>query len=129
MRRVVPLAILCLAIASAYCAVPLRGGPSTEEVARADCGPRPDEADCEQAIKNWMNERLKDPYSAHLEFLSGPERGWWGNTGALLTPRVINYGWCIKARINAKNSLGGYIGWKPYHFYFRDGELQFVATR
>ena len=31
----------------------------------------------------------------------------------------IFYGWLVKATINAKNSYGGYIGFKTYTFLFR----------
>ena len=106
------------------CAVPFQGGPNSEDMARAYFGPAPE--DPEASILDWMHETLKDPFSANLEILAPPEKSWWGNPGGLLYARDIHYCWMVKARINAKNSFGGYIGWKPYNFFFRDGKIEFV---
>ena len=116
--------IICLSFAA--CAVPFRGGPSQEDMARADFGPPPE--DPEETILAWMNENLKDPISAKLEILALAEKSWWGYTGALLQPRDIHYSWLVKARIMAKNSFGAYEGWKPYNFFFRDGKIVFTQT-
>ena len=86
----------------------------------------PPPIDYEKQIQKWMNDNLKDPFSAKMEELSQPEKTWWGNLGALLTPREINFGWRVTAKINANYSYGAYIGWKKYFFYFRDGEIKYT---
>lgn len=114
--------MLCMTFAA--CAMSFRGGPGAEDMARANFGPAPENP--EESILTWMNDTLKDPFSAQLEILAPPEKSWWGNLGSLLYPRDIHYCWLIKSRINAKNSFGGYIGWKRYNFFFRDGKIEFV---
>ena len=126
MQSRIVICVLALLIIIQSCAVPFRGGPSQEEMARADFGPAPD--DVEKTILAWMEEVLYDPISAKMEILSPPEKSWWGNTGALMVPREIHYCWLVKTRILAKNKMGGYIGWKPYHFYFRDGKIEYYQT-
>lgn len=116
------VAVLCMGLAA--CAVPFQGGPKPEDMARADFGPAPENP--QPAILAWMNDTLKDPFSANLEILGPPEKSWWGNPGGLLYARDIHYCWMVKTRINAKNSFGGYIGWKFYNFFFRDGKIDFV---
>ena len=116
--------IMFVVLMTAGCAIPFRGGPSQEDLAKADYGPPP--TDYEKQIQKWMNDNLKDPFSAKMEEMSLPEKSWWGNLGALLTPREINYGWRVTAKINAKNSFGAYIGWKKYYFYFRGGEIRYT---
>lgn len=114
----------CLLLAS--CAVPFRGGPSQEDMARADFGPPPENA--EELILGWMEDNLNDPMSAKMEIASPPEKSWWGYKGALLQPRDIHYCWLVKTKIMAKNKFGAYIGWKPYNFFIRDGKVEYYQT-
>ena len=116
--------VVFMVLMIAGCAVPFRGGPSKVELEAADCGPKPIEY--EKAIMKWINDNLKDPFSAKTEEISLPEKSWWGTTGALLQSRNINYGWMVSAKINAKNSWGAYVGWKKYYFYFRGEEIKYT---
>jgi len=34
-----------------------------------------------------------------------------------------DYGWTVRATINAKNSRGRYVGFKPYTFLFRGEKI------
>jgi len=115
------LVMLCLVLAG--CSISSRPGPSQEDMDRADFGPPP--RDIDKTILAWMDEHLYDPISAIMEILSPPEKSWWGNTGTLMVPREIHYCWIVKTRIIAKNKMGGYIGWKSYHFYIRDGKIEY----
>ena len=124
MKRILVGFAVCLCFIAISCAVPFRGGPSQEELDAADCGPIP--VDFEATIKTWMSKNLKDPFSAQIDEIGKPAKGWWGNTGALLVSRDINFGWCVSAKINAKNSYGGYVGWRRYDFYFRNGEIKYT---
>lgn len=119
------LGIFSMALFVAGCAVPFRGGPNVEEMAAADFGPPP--VDYEKIILAWMSDNLKDPFSAVLKDISEPGKSWWGNTGGLAVPRQINYSWLVTAKINGKNSMGAYVGFKVYHFYFRDGKIQYAS--
>jgi hypothetical protein len=117
------LALGSLIILLAGCAAPFQGGPSKEEFEKADFGPPP--ARPEDAIRTYMKEVLKDPFSAQYEFAS-PEKAWFGKEGGLLVSRDIQYGWRVIARVNAKNSFGGYVGWQTWIFTFRNGQLMQV---
>jgi hypothetical protein len=85
--------------------------PSKEEIATADYGSFP--VDHEGVIRGHMARVLKDPYSAQYEFLNTPSQGYWGRT----------FGYRVCARVNAKNSFGGYTGGKLYYFLLRDGRV------
>lgn len=117
--------IAVLGLFATGCAVPYGGGPSTEEFNKADFGSPPQ--NYEQAIKNHMSNCLKDPFSAQYQF-GQPEKAWYGKTGGLLVSRDVRYGWGVLTRVNAKNSFGGYVGWRNYAFYFRDSKLDWVIT-
>ncbi len=123
-KRLLCGVVVCFALAA--CAVPFQGGPSQEEMARADFGTPPEEA--EKIILAWMDNNLFDPMSARMEILSPPEKSWWGNEGGLMYARDIHYCWLVKTRIMAKNRMGGYIGWKPYNFFIRNGKVEYSQT-
>jgi hypothetical protein len=124
MKRVFIALAVCLCIIAAACAIPFRGGPNKEEMDAADFGLAP--TDYEVAIKKWMKDNLRDPLSAQIDEIGQPEKSWWGQLGGLAAARDIRYGWVVMAKINAKNAYGGYIGFKKYWFYFRDGEIKYT---
>jgi hypothetical protein len=123
-RIVLVVLVICLCAITWKCAVPFQGGPSKEEMDKADYGPVP--TDCETAIKKWMKDNSKDLSSAQLKNIGigQPEKSWWGQTGALLSQRVINYGWRVTVSVNVSDSE--YIRWKVYSFFFRDGEIKYT---
>lgn len=108
-----------LFIAVAGCAT-IGPPPTAEELATADFGPAPE--DYETQINAHFAEVLFDPFSARYEF-GKPQKAWWGNTGGMIYPRNIHYAWRVDVRVNAKNRMGGYTGWKRERFYFRDGKI------
>ena len=107
------------------CALPYQGGPSSEEFAQGDFGSQP--TNYEQTVREYMNNSLKDPFSAQYQF-GQPEKAWYGNPGGLLVSRDIRYGWGVLVRVNAKNSFGAYVGWRNYGFYFKNNRLDWVIT-
>lgn len=88
--------------------------PSPEEFANAYFGEFP--SNYEMLIKNHMESRLFDPYSAVYKF-HPPEKGWMNHWG------TIYYGWLVECDINAKNRYGAYVGYHTYSFLIRDGKL------
>ena len=118
-----PTLVLLFITLALGCAMPYQGGPSAQELANADYGEPP--TDYESKIKEYLNTNLFDPFTAHIE-IGQLEKSWWGNLGGLLATREIHYGWLVQTKVNAKNRIGGYVGWKIYCFYFRDGELKYV---
>lgn len=91
--------------------------PTPDEIATADYGGFP--SDYQQIIKDFMQTRLKDPYSAQYRFDREPHKSY---VSASTRERTI---FCYResVHINAKNSYGGYTGEHDYSFYIRDGEV------
>lgn len=113
--------LLCLVIAAALlagCATPM---PTPEQLASADCGPKPEAAIFQQAIKIWMQATLKDPDSALYRLFSDPVKGCVRD--APISGGKLHFGWLVYADVNAKNGFGGYVGYQSYYFFFRDGKI------
>jgi hypothetical protein len=110
-----------IVLGAAGCAL---SGPTAEQLAQADCGAAPG-ADYREQIRGWFHETLYDPFSAKYE-AGAPCRAWW-NAGAFV--RDFSYGWGVQVRVNAKNQMGGYTGWRGYIAYFKDGRLAVVQER
>jgi hypothetical protein len=107
------LVVSCLAILTG-CATPAK-----DVLASADYGPYP--TNYQEDLKNLIDKRLKDPYSAHYEFLE-PRKGWIG--GNLQTSVKTRYGWFVTVRVNARNGFGGYNGFEEYTFFYTDGRYR-----
>ena len=83
----------------------------------------------EEAIRQYFQEHLKDPDSVQYQEISKPEQGYTkGMTGNVLMRETRNYGWTVKATINAKNSGGSYVGLKSYTFLFRSEKILHVLA-
>lgn len=84
------------------------GGPAGEPLTLADAGPAP--RDALAAAKTALRDVLKDPESARVELIRPARpivlaRSMFSEGGA---------GWEICVSVNAKNSFGAYVGYKPY---------------
>jgi ketosteroid isomerase-like protein len=78
----------------------------------------------EEAIRQYFQEQLKDPYSVQYREITKPQKGYTtGVTGTVLMRETRDYGWTVKATINAKNSRGKYVGFKSYTFLFRGEKI------
>lgn len=82
--------------------------PAPEELARGDYGPWPHAY--QDVIKHHMQDALKDPTSAHYDFVRGPMRTWNTYAGAL------HFGYAVCAMINVKDSHGSYLGAHEHYF-------------
>lgn len=78
---------------------------------------------------------MKDPTSLQLRKIEPAERGWLTECVEPGIPpytgcqkRMFYFGHLVKAEINAKNSYGGYNGFKAYTFLFRGDSITKVAT-
>ncbi|HOT98780.1 MAG TPA: hypothetical protein PKZ83_16775 [bacterium] len=71
-------------------------------------------------IKESMELKLLDPQSALYKF-SEPRRIWYRSDEVL--EGKVNGGWGVATLINAKNTLGGYVGWNEFLFIFSGGDL------
>ena len=88
--------------------------PTQDELASADYGAYP--SDYKDIVQNYMETRLKDPMSAQYSFLNSP-RSAWNTFGGK------KFGYAVCARVNAKNSFGGYTGGKLNYFLIRNGSV------
>ena len=83
----------------------------------------------EEAIRQHFQEHLKDPDSVQYHEIGKPEQGYTkGITGNVLMRETRNYGWTVKATIDAKNSAGGYAGPKSYTFLFRGEKILHILA-
>lgn len=76
-------------------------------------------ANAEAKARDFIERTLRDPESARYRF--GTLTKAYGAYG------VWNYstpwsGYLLPVEVNAKNSFGGYVGFKPYVVFFHQGE-------
>lgn len=81
----------------------------------ADYGPAPSAAEAERAVRAYLTGYLRDPGSAQFMAWSAPTRYWFG------TRESSTYGYLICVSVNAKNALGGYVGFQREGFLLRSG--------
>jgi len=98
--------------------------PTPEQLASANYGPTPRLH--KEAIREYFNRTLKDPYSVVYQKISEPVKGW--TRDPLISGGAHHFGWLVDATINAKNAYGGYVGYKTYSFLLRDDTIIDVIT-
>jgi ketosteroid isomerase-like protein len=78
----------------------------------------------EETIRKYFLEHLKHPESVQFRQLTLPEQGYTTEiTGGLLMRETREYGWTVKATINAKDTRGSFVGFKTYTFLFRGEKI------
>lgn len=84
-----------------------------------DWGVQPNQAEAESKAVSLLEQRLKDPYTAHYrwEKIEGT-----ATVKDVVTRQAYN-GWLLVGYVNAKNSYGGYIGEREYKFLFNGNDL------
>jgi ketosteroid isomerase-like protein len=80
-------------------------------------------ADYEEAIRQYFQEHMKDPDAVQYQEITKPVKGYTTAVTGILMHETHNYGWTVKATINAKNSRGTYVGFKSYTFLFRGEKI------
>jgi len=91
-------------------------GPSSDEKISAYYGNIP--LNHESTIKNYMEDRLFDPFSAQYKNWRGPAKGFYGSNFMKTV-----YGWRVCTDINAKNRYGAYTGFETNQFIIRDDNV------
>jgi len=106
--------LLCIttAILLSACGI---GRPTAEQIAAADYGRVP--KDPQQTVMEFMKMVLVDSTSAQYDKWSNVSKGWFKNFSG------IYYGYKGCVYINAKNSLGGYRGFRPYLYIIKDDKI------
>lgn len=89
-------------------------------------------------IKTYLENSLKDPFSAQYKDFSLPIKGSYQKSDIIQSPTLVNvngyvqvtniHGWQVVVEVNAKNSYGAYVGWKTYTFIFRDEKIIYVRS-
>jgi hypothetical protein len=116
MNRLFKFAAILLLIYPCACAT----APSQSNLKNANYGREISQGEAESLVREFMTDWLKDPASAQYQWDS-VYKGCL--TGPIFSSNRYNYGYIVNAKINAKNSYGGYIGFTPYSFLVRDGEI------
>ncbi len=122
MGKAIPRIVLAVGFAfvSLGCA---SGPPTAEELAAADYGLPISDEEAQRDAERWLSRQLKDPMSAQYQW-GKVYKGWIRH--AIIYGGRVEYGYRLDASVNAKNSFGGYTGFKAYQFLFRDRVLQTV---
>ena len=98
--------------------------PTAQEIATVGGYGAPLTIDWQAAVKTWFFNNLKDPLSAQCVF-SKPFPGYV-HTAPIEGAKLL-LGYKVVVKVNAKNSFGGYIGFRPYLFLFRDNQIIFAV--
>jgi hypothetical protein len=114
--------IACLVVAGCVTA-PI--APTAAQYQTADFGACP--VAYQDAIHRYFDDTLKDPNSVQYREVTAPETGSM-QSRSLAAGNKITYGWLVKATINAKNTYGGYVGFRTYSFLFRGEQIVDTIT-
>lgn len=99
-----------------------QAAPSPARVAATKYGEMP--IDYKAAIRKYFSEHLKYPDTIQYREVTKPEQGYtMAVTGTFLMRETREYGWTVKATINATNSNNRYVGFKTYTFLFRGEKI------
>jgi len=90
------------------------------EYAKYDFGKYP--KNYKKIAKNWVNDTLKDPFSAKYRFKSKPVKGYTRKAPISGGDPDI-FGYIVYVEVNAKNSFGAYVGWKEYTLLIKNGNV------
>jgi len=113
MRLFIPIAAVLI---MAGCAPP----KMTWEQKESECGPVPSMSQAESAVDAWVQRSgLKDPSSAMVRDIQIGQCG--GIQNGILNGGEWRYGWIIVFDVNAKNSYGGYTGYKRRYIIWNAG--------
>lgn len=106
------LSVMLLGVALSGCVQPM----TKAEIDLAVYEPLP--GDYQARIQALMETRLKDPDSAKYKFLA-PRKSY--------TESTRHFGYVVPVEVNAKNSYGGYTGYKPHYFAYYQGSFKDVT--
>lgn len=96
--------------------------PSPETLANAYFGSPPESDEFAQStMAQYIEQSLKDPESAQYRNFRSEGKGWYG--GGVYKR---HFGWRYSVEVNAKNSFGGYVGFRQYLAVFQDNTLTYL---
>jgi len=112
--KILLLAVLAAAMLSGCASEGLK-----KEAASFNFGTAPASDQVAASVPAFFNNVLIDPFSAHYQY-SAPYKAWL-KAGLIQGGGVAWEGWAVDVAVNAKNRMGGYTGWQPYHVAFSNG--------
>jgi hypothetical protein len=77
------------------------------------------EKQCTDVAENYIRSTLKDPFSAQFSSTGACTKG--AMKQGFLQGGATFFGYLQKGAVNAKNSYGGYVGFRPYMAIIHDG--------
>lgn len=83
--------------------------------------------DVERKVREYFQYILKDPSSAN--FIVGTPYKAYQNEGLITGGGIQWAGYAVDVSINARNSYGGYTGYKPYLVYFTGESIRFQCKK
>jgi len=92
-------------------------------LASADYGNPIAQEGAQKLATEFLSNRLKDPLSAQYQW-GVVYKGWIRN--APIHGAGLVFGYVLDVSVNAKNSFGGYVGFKQYRFVFYNGSIKTV---
>ena len=106
MKMIFILIMVIVALLSG-CSTPSKSIQLTD----SDYGPYPN--NYELIVKDHFEMRLFDPFSAQYKFSKPPSNGYT-RKAPIVGGGIDEVGWIVVVYVNAKNRMGGYVGWKKY---------------
>lgn len=114
MKKHLPISSVLLLLAG--CAAPQL---SQTELANADYGRQATATECTSIAEDYIKATLKDPFSA--QFVHGRACYKGALKRSLMQGGSWVFGYLQEGTVNAKNSYGGYVGFRSYKALIRDG--------
>ncbi len=113
-------AMIILAFCLSACTVTVHRAPEQPlVVSEGDHGPYPENH--EDIVRTYFEHKLKDPFSAQYE-LHEPIKAYLRKAPISGGAPYI-WGYIVYVRVNAKNSYGGYVGWREHRLFIRNGRI------
>ena len=111
------IAVLFFACFLASCIAP----PTASEIASAYYGRDMTSAECQAIAERQAKQVLIDPDSARFRHRPCRKGNSYGFHFA--RSKETQFGWLQVSEVNSKNSFGGYVGFRPYMFLIRNGQV------
>lgn len=122
MKRITLLAIFSVLLSGCGIAYQSNRSQLLKTATVQDYGIQPPD-NYKEIEKSLIVSKLKDPDSAKFQFGSIYRDAI---PGGFTSPKAVLV-WRHDVMVNAKNSYGGYVGFQPYRFAWRDGRIFAVA--
>jgi hypothetical protein len=107
--------LLFVALAMVGCMPP---PPLRTDIDRLEMGMPPDSTTISAAVRGFFETQLYDPMTAVYKY--GEQMPVWFKP----SDGPIEPGWGMTVSVNAKNRMGGYVGFAQYLAIFRDDRLR-----